>query len=154
MHVCISLSLYIYIYVFMCIHIYIYIYIYIYICPPEEQAVHVYDILLEAGQAHKATHITMTQILMIIQVAIIIIIYIYIYIYIYIHMYTHTIRPVHLLRVWVSEGLTQADSNSKGWEFSCPYNCIGCLPESSTRGLLVGRLLVGGLGVKQHTRYS
>ena len=37
--------------------------------------------------------------------------------------------------------------NSKGWEFSCPYNFIGSLPESSTRGLLVGKLLVGGLGV-------
>ena len=32
-------------------------------------------------------------------------------------------------------------------EFSCPYNFIGSLPESSTRGLLVGKLLVGGLGV-------
>ena len=56
------------------------------------------------------------------------------------------LRPVRLLRVWVSEGLTQT-LNSKGWEFSCPYNFIGSLPESLTQGLLVGKLLVGGLGV-------
>ena len=37
--------------------------------------------------------------------------------------------------------------DSKGWEFSCPYNFIGSLPESSTRGHLVGKLLVSGLGV-------
>ena len=37
--------------------------------------------------------------------------------------------------------------DSKGWEFSCPYNFIGSLPESLTQGLLVGQLLVGGLGV-------
>ena len=37
--------------------------------------------------------------------------------------------------------------NSKGWEFSCPYNFVGSLPESFTQGLLVGKLLVGGLGV-------
>ena len=36
--------------------------------------------------------------------------------------------------------------NSKGCEFSCPSNSIGSLPESSTQGLLVGKLLVGGLG--------
>ena len=27
------------------------------------------------------------------------------------------------------------------------YTCIGSLPESLTQGLLVGKLLVGGLGV-------
>ena len=32
-------------------------------------------------------------------------------------------------------------------EFSCPCNFIGSLPESLTQGLLVGKLLVGGLGV-------
>ena len=37
--------------------------------------------------------------------------------------------------------------NSKGWELSYPYNCIGSFPESLTQGLLVGKLLVGGLGV-------
>ena len=59
-----------------------------------------------------------------------------------------SVRPVRLLRVWVSKGLTQAQTlNSKGWEFSCPYNCIGSLPESLTQGLLIGQLLVGGLGV-------
>ena len=65
--------------------------------------------------------------------------YLYMYIYIYIYIYTHThihplvalsslpmlvpkmglldllsrsriVRPVRLLRVWISEGLTQADS--------------------------------------------
>ena len=40
-------------------------------------------------------------------------------------------------------------SASKGWEFSCPYNFIGGLPESFTQGLLAGKLLVGGLGVSQ-----
>ena len=43
----------------------------------------------------------------------------------------------------------------KGWEFPCPYDFIGSLPESSTQGLLVGKLLVGGPGVthtkRQHT---
>ena len=57
------------------------------------------------------------------------------------------IRPVRLLRVWVSEGWLKQTLNSKGWEFSCPLNFIGSLPESLTRGLLVGKLLVGGLGV-------
>ena len=33
------------------------------------------------------------------------------------------------------------------WEFSCPLNFVGSLPESLTQGLLVGKLLVGGLGV-------
>ena len=37
--------------------------------------------------------------------------------------------------------------NSKGWELSYPNNCIGSLPESLTQGLLVGKLLIGGLGV-------
>ena len=37
--------------------------------------------------------------------------------------------------------------NLKRWEFSCPSNFIGGSPESSTRGLLVGKLLVGGLAV-------
>ena len=37
--------------------------------------------------------------------------------------------------------------NSKGWEFSCPYDFIGGLPENLTQGLLIGKLLVGGLGV-------
>ena len=36
---------------------------------------------------------------------------------------------------------------SKGWELSYPYNCIGSLPESLTQGLLIGKLLIGGLGV-------
>ena len=62
-------------------------------------------------------------------------IYIYICIcmcvYIYIYMYI-------LQRVWLKQTL-----NSKGWEFSRPLNFIGSLPESSTRGLLVGKLLVG-----------
>ena len=37
--------------------------------------------------------------------------------------------------------------NSKGWEFTCPLNFIGGLPESLTQGLLIGKLLVCGLGV-------
>ena len=37
--------------------------------------------------------------------------------------------------------------NYKGWELSCPLNCIGSLPESLTQGLLRGKLVVGGLGV-------
>ena len=32
-------------------------------------------------------------------------------------------------------------------EFSCPLNFTGCLPESLTQGLLIGKLLIGGLGV-------
>ena len=36
---------------------------------------------------------------------------------------------------------------SKGWEFSCPLNFIVSLPESLTQGLLIGKLLEGGLGV-------
>ena len=60
---------------------------------------------------------------------------------------TYNLRPVRLLRVWVSEG--KQTLNSKGWEFPCPYNLIGGLPESLTQGLLVGKLLVGGLGVAQ-----
>ena len=36
---------------------------------------------------------------------------VYVYIYIYIYIYT---RPVPLLRVWVSKGLTQADSEFLG----------------------------------------
>ena len=45
-------------------------------------------------------------------------------------------------RVWLKQTL-----NSEGWELSYPYNCIGSLPESLTQGLLVGKLLIGGLGV-------
>ena len=44
-----------------------------------------------------------------------------------------------------------ATLNSKGWEFSCPLNLIGGLPERLTQGLLVGKLLVGGLGVLMKT---
>ena len=36
--------------------------------------------------------------------------------------------------------------DSKGREFSCPMNFIGSLPESSTQGLSIGKLLIGGLG--------
>ena len=106
--------------------------------------------------------------------------YVYIYIYICTHVYTYLrgviwavtfipvpmpkavcgtmlwsewVRPVCLLRVSISEGLTQANFNSKKCELSCPYNFIGSLPESSTRGLLVGKLLVGGLGVYYHMIY-
>ena len=57
-----------------------------------------------------------------------------------------SLRPVRLFRAWISEGLTQADS-SKGWEFSCLLNLTGSLPESLTQGLLIGKLLIGGLGV-------
>ena len=35
----------------------------------------------------------------------------------------------------------------RGWEFSCPFNFIRGLPESLTQGLLIGKLLTGGLGV-------
>ena len=35
----------------------------------------------------------------------------------------------------------------RGGNSSCPLNFIGSLPESLTQGLLVGKLLVGGLGV-------
>ena len=45
-------------------------------------------------------------------------------------------------RVWLKQTL-----NSKGWQFSCPLKFIGSLPESLTQGLLVGKFLVGGLGV-------
>ena len=48
-------------------------------------------------------------------------------------------------RVWLKQTL-----NSKGWEFPCPSNFIGSLPESLTQGLLVGKLLVGGLGVRNN----
>ena len=48
-------------------------------------------------------------------------------------------RQVHI-------GLKQT-LNSKGWEFSCPLNVIVSLPESLTQGLLIGKLLVGGLGI-------
>ena len=63
-----------------------------------------------------------------IYICIYICIYIYIYIYIYTHTHTHThaparpnndhmiIRPVRLLRVWVSEDLTQANSLFYGVE--------------------------------------
>ena len=37
--------------------------------------------------------------------------------------------------------------HSKGWEFSCPFNFIGGLPESLTPGLVVGQLLIGRLAV-------
>ena len=54
------------------------------------------------------------------------------------------VRPVHLLRVWVSEGLTICMCGlGLGWEFSCPSNFIGSLPESLTQELLVGGLCVG-----------
>ena len=39
--------------------------------------------------------------------------------------------------------------NSKGWEFSCPWTLIGGLPESLTQGFSVGKLLIGGPGVKR-----
>ena len=58
------------------------------------------------------------------------------------------VRPVRLLRVWISEGLTKQTLNSEGWELSCPLSFIGSLPESLTRELLIGKLLVGGLGVQ------
>ena len=44
-------------------------------------------------------------------------------------------------------GFDSSRLNYEGWEFSCPYDFIGGLPESLTQGLLVGKLLVGGLGV-------
>ena len=77
--------------------------------------------------------------------------HIYIYIEREIDIHTHVlyVRPVRLLRVRVSVGLKQT-LQFKGWEFSCLYNSIGSLPESSTRGLLVGKLLIGGLGVYVH----
>ena len=62
------------------------------------------------------------------------------------------LRPVRLLGVSISEGLTQTNSYVilKGGNYvSYPYNCIGSLPESLTQGFLVGKLLVGGLGVLQ-----
>ena len=64
-----------------------------------------------------------------------------------------SLRPVRLLRVWVSEGFTQADSY-QGWEFECPYDFIGSLPESLTQGLLTGKLLIGGLGVRDKDLYT
>ena len=30
------------------------------------------------------------------------------------------LRPIAVLRLWVSEGLTQAESQYRGVEFSCP----------------------------------
>ena len=54
-----------------------------------------------------------------------------------------------LRRVWLKQTL-----NSKGWEFSCPLKFIGSLPESLTQGLLVGKLLVGGLGVFTEAGWS
>ena len=47
--------------------------------------------------------------------------------------------------VWLKQTL-----NSQGWEFSCPLNFIGSLPESLTQGLLIGKLLTGGLGVSSN----
>ena len=58
-----------------------------------------------------------------------------------------SLRPVRLLRVSISGGWLKQTLNSKGWEFSCLYNFIGSLSESLTHGLLVGKLLVGGLGI-------
>ena len=54
-----------------------------------------------------------------------------------------TYQEFRFQRVWLKQTL-----NSKGWEFSCPYKSIGSLPESLTQELLVGKLLVGGLGVR------
>ena len=51
-------------------------------------------------------------------------IYVYIHTYIHIHIHTHTymysVQPISILRFWISEGLTQAESYLKGVEFSCP----------------------------------
>ena len=57
------------------------------------------------------------------------------------------LHPVHLLRVSISRGFDSSKLESKGWEFSCPWNLIGSLPENVTQELLVGKLLVGGMGV-------
>ena len=45
--------------------------------------------------------------------------------------------------------LLKQNLDSKGWKFPCPLNLIGGLPGRLTQGLLVGKLLVGGLGVSK-----
>ena len=70
--------------------------------------------------------------------------YIYIYIYIHIHIYIERERYIHIDNI---NDINDRRGNSKGWKFSCPLNFMGDLPESLTRGLLVGKLLVGGLSV-------
>ena len=49
-----------------------------------------------------------------------------------------------------SSGFRGFDSNKlliiRGGKYHI-HNCIGSLPQSLTQGLLVGRLLIGGLGV-------
>ena len=84
--------------------------------------------------------------------------YIYIYIYIYIHIHTYICIYIYIYtcaqsayyefrfqRFWLKQTL-----NSKGLEVSCLLNFIGSLPESLTQGLLVGKLLIGGLGVRAY----
>ena len=92
--------------------------------------------------------------------------YTYTYTYAYIHtthIYIYIYKCVHALTdagststpspPTKSLGFRGFDSSKllKGWEFSCPYNFIGSLPESSTQELLVGKLSVGGLGVISYT---
>ena len=119
--------MYMYISIYVHIHIYIYIYIYIYM-------------------------------------------FLYMYVYIYIYIYREREREGAAAGGGVSggprrdllgprsygkptpksfdfRGFDSGNLNSKGWKFSCPYNFIGSLPEGLTQGLLVGKLLVGGLGV-------
>ena len=53
------------------------------------------------------------------------------------------IRPILVLTLWTSEGLTQAILISRG---GIPMS-IGAFPESLSQAMLVGVMLVGGLGV-------
>ena len=81
---------------------------------------------------------------------------IFIFIYVYLFSFVWQPRGKRFERVTPSppmEGLDLGgfDSgrllNSKGWEFSCPLNFVGSLLESLTQGLLIGKLLIGGLGI-------
>ena len=53
-------------------------------------------------------------------------------------------RPISVLRFWISEGLTEADY----WFLRCGVlMSIGIFPESSSRAILAGIILVGRWGV-------
>ena len=126
--------------IYLSISMYIYIYIYIYICPhaagpPGDAPV---TISCEPEQEAGAVHI-----------------YIYIYIYTYIHITIistrdSTLRPIPVLRFWISEGLTQAE-----YYFKCGIlRPIGNSLEMLRQLILVGMILLGRLGLKAHPAWA
>ena len=67
-----------------------------------------------------------------------------------------TCRPSPPIKSLDFRGFDSSKLLNQGWEFSCPLNFIGSLPESLTQGLLIGKLLIGGLGVgisRSRSRY-